>query len=276
MKNSVNSAIFTCIDSNFEKNLINDFLKTLRGVAFYQGMVVIMDYGMSEKAVNQIKNEDDNVEIVKCTKDRHIFSVRFRDMAAIIKQLPQKITHIMSIDSGDVWFQSSIDEVFELCDTKIGYIEDYLLDDSIWNSQLLNLLRPQERQKIRTNLLGTNQKNAGMICGPKSIMADVSDAISNYVLNYGLDFFGLDQLYFNYIINNMDSEKKIVLPNKFNYVLIDTRCKHIIENDLVYDERHELMAVVHNAGGGDNRVIKKSMPESFDETQYKRVIQIYK
>jgi hypothetical protein len=271
-----NAAVFTCMDSNQEKNLIEDFLKTLRNVACFKGKVIIMDYGMSEQAVNRINNEFSNVEVVKCSKDRHIFSVRFRDMAEIIKNLPSDITHIMSIDSGDIWFQSSITELFELCETKIGYVEDYSLDDSLWNRQLLSMLRPQEMNKLRKNLLGTRQKNAGMICGPRELMEYVSAAISGYVLEYGLDFFGLDQLYFNYIINNMDAENKIVLPKKYNYVLIDTRCKHIIENNTVYDEKHDLVAVVHNAGGGSNRVIKKEYSEDADEMQYKRVIQIYK
>ena len=271
-----NTAVFTCMDSNLENNLTGDFLKTLRHVACYKGKIVIMDYGMSDMAINRINSEFDNVDIIKCSKDRHIFSVRFRDMAVIIRNLSPDITHVMAIDGGDVWFQSPIDELFELCGSKVGYVEDYSLDDSIWNRQLLSMLRPQEMNRLRRNLLGTRQKNAGMICGPRGIMADISDTISKYVLDYGLDFFGLDQLYFNYIINNMDSEQKVVLPKKYNYVLIDTRCKHIIENNLIYDENHELVTVVHNAGGGSNRVIRKGIPDGFDESQYKRVIQIYK
>ncbi len=269
-------AILTCMDSNFENNLINDFLRTLRNIAGYQGRVIILDYGMSVEACKRIKNEDTEAEIIKCSKDRHIFSVRFRDMAEIIERLPDGITNVMSIDGGDVWFQEPIDDIFEICNNKIGYIEDYSLDNSWWNRQLLNLLKPEEMNKLFKNFRGTRQKNAGMICGPRNIMIKVSDLIDKYVRNNGNDFFGLDQLYFNYIINNMPDNEKIVLSKKYNYVLIDNRHKLIIENALIYNENHELMTVIHNAGGGYNRVIKKDSCEGFDEAQYKRVIQIYK
>ncbi|HEX3030523.1 MAG TPA: hypothetical protein VHT34_14760 [Clostridia bacterium] len=271
-----NTAILTCMDSNFEHNLINDFLRTLRKVASYQGKIFILDYGMSTEAVARIKNEFENVEIIKCSKDRHIFSVRFRDMTGIIDSLPDSITHVMAIDGGDVWFQSPINEVFELCTERIGYIEDYCLDNSWWNRQILNLLKPKEMEKLFKNFRGTRQKNAGMICGPKNIMSKVSDTIDKYVLNNGSDFFGLDQLYFNYIVNNMPEDEKIALPKKYNYVLIDNRHKLIIEDDLIYDENHELMTVIHNAGGGYYRIVQKENLEGFDESQYKRVIQIFK
>lgn len=270
-----NTAVLTCMDCNFEHNLINDFLKTLRDIACYRGKIVILDYGMSEEAIDRVKNEYGAL-VIKCSKDRHIFSVRFRDMAGIIDSLPTDITHVMSIDGGDVWFQASIDGVFELCADGIGYIEDYHLDNSWWNRKILNLLRPEEMVKLRKNLRGTRQKNAGMICGPRSIMSTVADVIGKYVLNNGMDFFGLDQLYFNYIINNMSPDQKVVLPKKYNYVLIDNRRKLIIKDNLIYDENHEMVAVVHNAGGGSQRIIKKENPKSIDESQYKRVIQIYK
>ncbi len=270
------TAVLTCMDKNFENNLINDFLRTLRNTACYHGKVIILDYGMSIEASERIRNEDENAEIIKCSKDRHIFSVRFRDMAEIIERLPADITNVMSIDGGDVWFQEPIDDIFEICNDKIGYIEDYSLDNSWWNRQLLNLLKPGEMKKLCKNFRGTRQKNAGMICGPRNIMIKVSDLIDKYVLNNGNDFFGLDQLYFNYIINNMPDNEKIVLSKKYNYVLIDNRHKLIIENDLVYNENHELMTVIHNAGGGYYRVVKKESCRDVDETQYKRVIQVYK
>ncbi|EMS73758.1 hypothetical protein [Ruminiclostridium cellobioparum] len=271
-----NTVILTCMDSNFEDNLINDFLKTLRKVAGYQGKIVILDYGMSIVTVNSIENEDENVEIIKCNKDRHIFSARFRDMAGIIGGLSSEITHVMSIDGGDIWFQAPIDEIFELCKERIGYIEECYLGNNWWNKQILNLLRTEEMEKLSKNFRGTRQKNAGMICGPRDIMSKVSDAIGKYVLNNGRDFFGLDQLYFNYIINNMSENKKIVLPDKYNYVLIDNSQKLIIEDNLIYNEKYELMTVIHNAGGAKGRIISKGNKKGFDESPYRRVIQIYK
>jgi hypothetical protein len=270
------TAILTCMDLNFECNFINDFLKTLRQIAGYKGKIITLDYGMSIEAINRIKNEDENVEIIKCSKDRHIFSVRFRDMPKIIDSLPDEITHVMSIDGGDVWFQEPVDEVFELCKDRIGYIEEYYLGNNWWNRQILNLLSLEEVEKLSKNFRGTRQKNAGMICGPKEIISRVSSLIGQYVLNNGMDFFGLDQLYFNYIINNMAEYEKIPLPPKYNYVLIDNTQKFTIENGLIYDENHELMTVIHDAGGHTGRIMRKTYREGFDESQYKRVIQIYK
>lgn len=276
MANEINSVIITSMDSNYEKNLLKDFLYTLFNFASYKGKVIVLDYGMSSSTINNIQ-KDYGVKIVKCSKDgRQIFSVRNRDIVSVIQELPEDITHVMAVDSGDVWFQAPINELFELCDTKIGYVESYYyMSSDLWAKKFLKILGPHEMNKLLYNFRATKLKNAGMMCGPKDLICCVANAINELTVKAGMDYFGLDQVYFNYIINKLDSNLKLVLPKKYNYVLVDNKKTLIIKDEKIYDNENVLVNVVHNAGGAYGRVIKKEVGSSFDYLQYRRIRQIH-
>lgn len=267
-----NTAIITCMDSNFEDNLLRDFLFTLRGAAGYEDMVIVLDYGMSDEALKAAEKEY-NAIIHKCRRDRKIlFSLRNRDLAAYIKSLPSHITHVMAIDGGDVWFQAPIMEAFELCSNRLGYIEsDVRTDRHKWTLKILGIMDNDIAQRLLESFKGTRLKNAGMICGPKDLVVYIAEGIYAMAEESKKDFFGLDQLFFNYIVNSMEPDVKITLPKKLNYLLIDNKDDFIIKDGMVYDVEGHLISIVHNAGGL-GRVLKKDDDRSKDWI-YRKVFQ---
>lgn len=276
MVDIINTAVITCMDHNFEKNLLKDFLETIRFDADYDGEIIVMDYGMTAETINQVKQQY-NVTVIKCERDRHIFSIRFRDAAKIIAGLPEEITHVVLVDGGDVWFQAPLGELFNLCSNKLGYVEERNSADpafNYWNRRILERLSRDEASILTRDFRGVRNKNAGMICGPRKTVVWMARLIEKYVKNCGVDVFGIDQIFFNFIINQMEERKKIMLPERFNYVLID-KVNHLnIKNNIVYDQDNNLVNVVHNAGGGYYRVIEKECPVNFNEHQYQEVINI--
>ncbi|MGD9156072.1 MAG: hypothetical protein PVG90_11315 [Bacillota bacterium] len=105
-------------------------------------------------------------------------------------------------------------------------------------------------------------------------MATISGLIEKYVNRCGVDRFGIDQIFFNFLFNRMAEGQKIMLPERFNYVLIDHEDHLNISDHLVYDQDQNLVNVVHNAGGGYYRVVAKEAPARFNESQYQTVIKI--
>jgi hypothetical protein len=264
------------MDDNFEKNLIADFLKTLRNVAGYTGKVVVMDYGMTAATANIIKRQY-GVTVAPCVRDRHIFSIRFRDAVKVIADLEDEITRVMLIDGGDVWFQAPLGELFQLCGNRLGCVTERSSADPAHNYWIRRILTHLDRDQARIlarNFRGTKNKNAGMICGPRQVVATMAGLIEKYVNRCGVDRFGIDQIFFNFLLNRMAEGQKIMLPERFNYVLIDHEDHLNISDHLVYDQDQNLVNVVHNAGGGYYRVVAKEAPARFNESQYQTVIKI--
>jgi hypothetical protein len=279
MVNEINTAVIVSMDKNYEENLINDFLSSLYGAAEYKGKVFVLNYGMSDEAIEKIQKEYKNVTVVLCSRDsRLLFSVRYKDIVKVIEGVNDDITHFMAIDGGDVWFQTSINEAFNMCETKLGYVEESNFGPDIDKNKIIKryfrLLPPNEAEKVYESFKGTRLKNSGMICGPKKLVQETADAINKALLSSEVDFFWIDQLYMNYIVNKLDEDQRIALPEKFNYVLLSNKGHFVIEDDKVYDQTGELINVVHNAGGIFLRVIKKERPKDFDFIQYRQVIQV--
>jgi hypothetical protein len=269
------TAVITCMDYNYEVNLSADFLETLRGMAGYRGKVVVMDYGMTDRVKEKIKQQYE-VAIVKCVKDRHLFSIRFRDLVKVIAGLPDEVTHVMAIDGGDVWFQAPVNELFDLCDRKLGYVEEGGggdAADNVWNRAILQRLSFKHAHILFQNFRGTRIKNAGMICGPRQAVTQIAALINQYVIHCKIDVFGIDQVFFNYVVNRMAATEKILLPEKFNYVLIERKGQFGIANKLIYDALGQLVTIVHNAGG-NYRVIPKMPHPLLDRAQYHEVLKI--
>ena len=103
--------LITYIDQNYQENLEYDFLSTLRNVAHYRGPVVVLDYGMDADRCNRIRDTY-NVQIIPCSKDISLFSIRYLHIANILKSLGRDYDTVLVTDCGDVWYQDSIDIIF--------------------------------------------------------------------------------------------------------------------------------------------------------------------
>lgn len=262
-----NCAVITSIDENFEENIEKDFLETLRKIAFYKGKIIIIDYGMSYDTKERIKLEY-NVDIYTFEKTMPVFVLRNRDIPKVIDSLPQTVTNIMVIDGGDVWFQRPITPIFEKTKDKLGCVaEPEIFGQSKWLTQCLNSLSNSDSKKILEVTNGKCLKNAGMICGPRNLMIEITDAIFIDTVKTGIEFFGIDQLFFNYEFSKIKN-KTVILEDEFNYVIVTHKDEFSLQNGQVFDKNLKQVTVVHNAGG-NWRILKRPYGKIFeDEPQY--------
>ena len=276
MINEKNTAIITCIDNNYERNLADDFLESLRNIALYNGKVIVVDYGINKEYKNRIK-ENYDVEIYEYEKVMPVFVLRYRHIPEIIRGLPDNITNILIIDGGDVWFQKSIMPIFELTKEKIGCVEESIAfnknnRENKWASMPIDILSDSIYNKIKEYINEKTVKNAGMVCGPKNQILNVFVNIYEDIKESGIECFGLSQLFFNYEFNKLNEEQKVLLESKYNYVLVTNKDKYKIKDNKFYDESNTLITVVHNAGG-KWRVIKERNESKNDvDEQYSKNI----
>ncbi|MCL2050387.1 MAG: hypothetical protein FWG91_01450 [Lachnospiraceae bacterium] len=265
----LNTAIITYADNNCEENLEKDFLYSLRNKANYCGKIIILDYGISLKAIKKIK-ELYNVKVVQCKKDMPVFTQRYRDLPIAIEALDEAITHILLIDGGDIWFQGSIDGLFRDTIDKIGCVEEEsIFDKDAWTAKSLSYLSKKEQSKIYRLTKDEHVKNSGMVCGPREYVSQLIKRIYAGILISGINYFGIDQLFFNYEFMKIKKEKRIILDNDYNFVIVTNQNDYYIENSIIYRKNdNKRITVVHNAGGAWRVLERPFANRNIDKDQY--------
>lgn len=269
MKSEENTAIITCIDKNFEENLEYDFLKSLFSTAHYSGKVIILDYGMNEDTCKHIQ-EQFPVIVYKFDKIMSIFSLRYKHIPEIINSLEENITEIMVIDGGDVWFQCSINQTFELVKDGIGVVaEERIIGEDEWTNKSLANIEDNLKEKILCRLEGKRVINAGVVCGNRRRMVELYRKIYNDIVNCGIEFFGIDQLYLNYEWYGLSDSEKVFLDEKYNYVMVSHHVnEYEIKENIIFNKNGDLITIVHNAGGNWRLIKRPFINKSADEEQY--------
>lgn len=267
MLNESSTAIITYIDENYDENLLEDFLSTLKSEALYKGKIVIIDYGMSKKIKEKISEAYD-VNIYEFEKTMPVFSLRYKHIPDVIKDLPAEITNVMLIDGGDVWFQKPISPIFELTKERIGCVEESIIyGKNEWTLECVNNLDEKITAKVMGYINERHVKNSGMVCGPRNEILYLTRKIYNDMKESGIEFFGIDQIFFNYELNRLKNNQVIILDNEFNYVLVTNKNKFVIDNGKIYDNNLRLLTVVHNAGGAW-KVLDRDYNKTIEENQY--------
>lgn len=246
----VSTAVITYMDENYERHLLKDFLFSLRYVAQYAGKIIILDYGMSELTKKRIIEEYE-VEIIKCKKETlPVFSIRNKHIPKVINDLPTSIKTVMVVDSGDVWFQSSINDVFSLSKDKIGYVEEPICyGNHEWSDRCLSILEDNCGECIKKKLKGKHVKNSGMVCGERTLVADLLEHVFYDMQAAKKEYFGVDQIFFNYELCRRYEDRSILLDDVYNYVVITHKDEFIYKDGVICNKKGEIAVVVHNAGG---------------------------
>lgn len=268
-----NTAIITYMDNYFVENLEYDFLDSLVNKANYKGKIVILDYGMNAEDVERIKSKFD-IFVYKCDKVMPVFSNRYYDIPNVIDLLDENITHIMTIDGGDVWFQDEVNEIFEKSQNGIGCVEENrIIGEDEFTDYCMNKMSEIEKKRILKNLSGKKVRNSGVICGPKLDMKNICSKIAADIEKSSSEFFGIDQIYFNYEWYLLDSDKRISLDELYNFVIVTNVDRYIEKEGCIFTDTGKLVTVVHNAGA-NWRILKRSFEnknmnyEQYTETRY--------
>ena len=249
MVNEQNTAIITYVDRNNEENLERDFLCSLFIVAKYVGRVVVLDYGISADVKQRIMKKYP-VELVDCKVETDIFVDRYKDIVSVVKNLEENISVVITMDSGDIWFQSSLSPFFDVNPGEIGTVQEMRIwDKDEWALKCLNNLSDSDKKRMLDTLSGTYVRNSGVIIGDRDAMLQLARNVYNDILVCGYSFFGIDQIFVNYEITKLNEEKRRSLSELLNYVLVSNVNDFKIIDGTVYRKNGERIVVVHNAGG---------------------------
>lgn len=241
-------AIITYCDKNYEWELYNDFIPSLFDVGF-KGKLYVIDYGL----INQKKI--DNVEYIKSEPNMSVEQQRNRDIVNLLLNIKEDV--IMTIDAGDVWFQENFDEVFEICKDKLGYVEelyDMHPDGHRWFMQKLLSMKDKKYYELLKDY--KDMAGSGMLCGNRIEMAKFLNDVYGETALCDEDFFGVDQIMFNYMLRQYKG-KKISLPQTYDYVLITHQKEADYIDGKVYDKNGKLVKIAHNAGGNYRLINRK-------------------
>jgi len=241
------SYIISYCDRKYEWNLLSDFIPSLFNIAKFNGTLYILDYGLTKYCVKKL-SKFENVVVKKCDKKRSVECNRNYDIFNALYDFPEASV-IMSIDCGDVWFQDTFYEIFELCKDRIGYVEEQEKpEDERWWGKIIAGLDRVKYQYACSVLQGHNLSGSGMFIGPKQMMLELVGLIKYWTNWLSSDYFGIDQLAFNIALRTT-SMKKISLPQTYDYVFITHKDEASYENGIVYDLNHTPVKIAHNAGG---------------------------
>jgi hypothetical protein len=247
------TCVIVALDAHCERNLLLDFLPTLRGAAAYRGQVHVIDYGMSGPAREQVAALADRV--IPIERAGHVVVQRFRDAARVISELPAGLTHVLMIDCGDVWFQAPFVELWGAVGDGVGFVEEDLIEESTtmqrWLRELPDRLRAPWRQALR----GTRTVNMGMNAGAREAMAWFYEEISRVAADCGPSRFGLDQLVACHVIRSAAGRCRFTpLDSKFNFILLGHMEDLRLRDGVFLDKHGAVPAIVHNLGGSSRPI----------------------
>lgn len=262
------TAIITYIDENYAENLEQDFLESLFLRAKYKGEVVVLNYGMDNESVARITSRFD-VSIVRCEKIMPVFSNRYIDIPHAIDSLDDNITQIMLMDGGDIWFQDDISAIFNETKNGIGCVEeDRVIGEDDFTDYCMNKMSDSERTRLEGVLLGKKVKNSGVICGPRDMVKKIVCDVAKDMRKHETEFFGIDQLYFDYEWYLLNEDNRVELSDSCNYVLVSNKDKYVVVDGDIYDAAKGLVKVVHNAGANWRMLNRPFKNVHSNEKQY--------
>ncbi|MBT3465490.1 glycosyl transferase family 8 [archaeon] len=248
-------AIITACDKKYGNFLINHWYKSLKdNVNLFNIDIIILDYGLSKIQIKKLLKK--NIILIKCKKNGHITSIRFRDIAKVIEN--KEYDQIMSIDCADIIFQTDLDELFSKNNKSLRcVIEDH---NHSWASTIVDcytnsiFFKKIDAKKIKKSLKKKNSINAGMIVGPKNKFYKL--CVDCYSLLKIKSSYGPDQVAITYLLYR---DGFTILDKKFNYVILSNKKKEFyIKEGRFYFNNGELISIVHNAGSkAITRTIKK-------------------
>lgn len=239
------TALITYADDKFAKNLEEDFFPTLRGPAKYGGPVYVIYYGKNKESIKKISRKY-GAEIVYFKKNLTVPNQRNADIAKLLVNIPERISHVLCIDA-DVWFQGPIDDIFGLSYDSYGFVEELENAEGNFNLNCINQIKSEEiRKKFLTRVRNFKLAASGMIVGKKEEVKKIVEEISRITQEINQDFFGLDQTVFNYVIRQ--DGKGVGLPQKYDFSLESNPNQFYIKDGLFYDQKKQLIPVIHNSG----------------------------
>lgn len=234
------NAVFTSSDAKYGDFLIHAWLKSMKANVDLSNMeVIILDYGFSEEQRKKLKKE--NVTVLKCQRNGHVVSLRFRDMAAYLKK--HAFDQILSMDGGDIIFQADLKDLFEKNKNDFRAVcEDmHLPFDAVFIDPFFS---KEYAKKIKKTIRGKKMINAGVLVAPHEKFLALCEECNREITDKTK--FGPDQMCINYVLYR---DGFVELDKKYNFVVATCQTPFSIKKSVFFMANGEKIAIVHNAGG---------------------------
>jgi len=232
--------IITATDSKYADFLTNHWLKSLQDNINTKNIdILILDYGMTNNQVRLLKSK--NVLIQKCLRNGYVVTIRYRDIANFLSL--NSYNQVLLIDSGDVIFQSDINELFNKNKNSYRAFCEKMTLINMNKVFLEGFFDKKKVKQMREILKNKKPINGGVIVGPADKM--LSLAIEVWTIVKKKNAYGPDQTAVNYILYR-DGFKP--LPDKYNMIITTGGTDFFIKNSTFYFVNGKKISIVHNAG----------------------------
>jgi hypothetical protein len=232
-------AIVTASDRRYGDFLIEHWLHSLRDHVCLEAIdLVVFDYGLSEAQRFYLRHQD--VLLWPGERNGHVTILRYRETRDLLRARPYQ--QVCLCDSGDIIFQDDIAHLFErspesfraVCEDHKPAFSFFIRDDCF---------SPGHRQPIATSFHEHPMINAGFLIAPRAGMLELCAACLGIIRDTAR--FGLDQLVVNHVLHQQGFD---ALERRYNFVLVTSAERFVIEDGWFLDESGRRIAVVHNAG----------------------------
>ena len=232
------NAIFTACDAKYGDFLVKHWLKSLKdNVDLNNIEIIVLDYGLNETQNLTLKKE--KVTVLKCIKDGHVTSLRFRDMAKFLKN--HIYNQILTIDGGDIIFQTDIKSAFKTDNTCLrAVVEDVNFPFEGFYTK--KFFAKEDGENIRLFLKDKRLVNAGVLIGPHKEFKQLCEECNSLIKDKSE--YGPDQVAVNYLLYKYNFKK---LDNKYNFVITTAKRKFYINGGIFYFREGEKIPIIHNA-----------------------------
>lgn len=202
--------------------------------------VVVFDYGMDENARRAFRAA--GVETLEQASAGDICSLRHSALAELLHE--RQYEQATLVDCGDVIFQRDISGLFaEHGDQFRATCEDVHCD--FLSSMMAGTdFHPEVWRGALRDLRDKPMINGSGLIAPRQKWIEFEKAFGDATLSR--DRFGTDQAFVNIYLHRVGFVR---LDPTYNFSLKTTRRPFTIRESKFYDERGELIAVVHNTGG---------------------------
>jgi hypothetical protein len=235
--------ISTSSDSNCGDFLINHWFKSLKDNVNLENIdVVVIDYGLTKKQIQQLKER--GIIVYKCVRDGFPNAIKFRDINKFISE--RIYDQILTCDCGDIIFQEDISPLFEKDKTVLRAVCEDINPpfDKVFIKRHFSKEDIKKIKKIRDKKM----INMGVLLGPYNLFKKFGEEYTRLLKIKG---FGADQIAVNYLFYKIGFKE---INSKYNFVITTAAQKFLIKEGTFYLTNEEKIPIVHNAGG--NKVFR--------------------
>ncbi len=233
--------IITASDSNCGDFLIKHWLKSLKeNVNLNLTDVAVLNYGLTKEQKDILLSED--VIVVDCVRDGHIVNLRYRDILKFLKEHPYE--QVLACDGGDIIFQKDIAHIFNYHKNEFrGVTERIPVGLYLYYYLKTSSFYEEYKEYLSLILKGKKVINGGFIIAPGNMFIDLCQHMLKIIKK--LESFGPDQIVLNYVLYK---DGFFEIETEYNFVLTQYTNRFKIKDGIFYDNKGEVISVVHNAG----------------------------